>query len=90
VLRRIFGPTKQRDGTWKIKINDELDKLIRHKNIINRIRTQRLSCFGNLNRMPEERIIKKVTQMETDVNTTTWETKINKRNALQSNDSSYS
>jgi hypothetical protein len=29
VLRRIFGPTKERDGT-RIKINDELDELIRH------------------------------------------------------------
>jgi hypothetical protein len=34
VLRRTFGPTKGRDGTWRIKTNDELDDLIRHKNII--------------------------------------------------------
>ena len=27
VLRKIFGPTKERDGTWRIKTNDELDKL---------------------------------------------------------------
>jgi hypothetical protein len=27
---KIFGPTKERDGTWRIKTNDELDKLIRH------------------------------------------------------------
>ena len=26
-LRRIFGPTKERDGTWRIKTNDELDEL---------------------------------------------------------------
>ena len=35
VLRKIFGPTKERDGTGRIKTNYELDKLIRHKNIIN-------------------------------------------------------
>ena len=35
VLRKIFGPTKERDGTWRIKTNAELDELIRHKNIIN-------------------------------------------------------
>jgi hypothetical protein len=35
VLRRIFGLTKQRDGTWKIKTNNKLYELIRHKNIIN-------------------------------------------------------
>ena len=26
VLRKIFGPTKERDGTWRIKTNDELDE----------------------------------------------------------------
>jgi hypothetical protein len=43
VLRKIFGPTKERDGTWRIKANEELDKLIRRKNIINYIKSQRLS-----------------------------------------------
>jgi len=35
VLRKIFGPTKERHSTWRIKTNDEL---IRHKNIINHIK----------------------------------------------------
>jgi len=56
VFRKIFGPTKERDGTWRIKTNDVL---IRHKNIINHIKAQRLSWFGRLHRMPEERMIKK-------------------------------
>jgi hypothetical protein len=43
VLRRIFGPTKERDATWRIKTNDELDELIRNKYIINHIKAQRLS-----------------------------------------------
>ena len=60
VLRKIFDPTKERDGTWRIKTNDELDKLIRHKNIINHIKAQRLSWFGHLQGMPEERMVKKV------------------------------
>jgi hypothetical protein len=42
VLRKIFGPTEERDGTWRIKTN-ESDKLIRHKNIMNYIKVQRLS-----------------------------------------------
>jgi hypothetical protein len=25
VLRKIFGRTKEQDGTWRIKINKELD-----------------------------------------------------------------
>jgi hypothetical protein len=60
VLRRIFGPTKERDGTWRIKAKDELDELIRHKNIINYIKAQRLSWFGHLHRMPEGRMVKRV------------------------------
>jgi len=57
VLRRIFGPTKEGDGTWRIKTNDEL---IRHKNIINHIKIQRLSWFGHSHRMAEERMVKRV------------------------------
>jgi hypothetical protein len=58
-LKRILGPTKEREGTWSIETNGELDELIRHKNIINHIKTQRLIWFGHLHRMPEERMVKK-------------------------------
>jgi hypothetical protein len=60
VLRKIYGRTKERDGTWRNKTNDELDKLIRHKNTINYIKAQRFSWFGHLQRMPEERMLKRV------------------------------
>ena len=60
VLRKIFVLAKERDSTWKMKTNDELDKLIRHKNIINYIKAERLSWFGHLHRMSEERVVKKV------------------------------
>jgi hypothetical protein len=43
-----------------IKTNDELDKLIRHRNIINYIKAQRLSWFGHLHQILEERMVKKV------------------------------
>jgi len=59
VLRKIFGPKKERDGTWRIKTNDELDELIRYKNIINHTKAQRLSWFGHLQRTLEERMVKK-------------------------------
>jgi len=59
VLGRIFGSTKESDGTWRIKTNCELDELIRYKNIINYIKAQRLSWFGHLHRMLEERMVKK-------------------------------
>jgi hypothetical protein len=51
ILRRIFGPTKE-NQMWRVKTNEELDKLIKHKNIINYINAQRLSWFGHVQRMP--------------------------------------
>jgi hypothetical protein len=51
ILRRIFGPTKERDGTWRIKTNDELNNLIKNEDIINYIAAQRLGWFGRVYRM---------------------------------------
>jgi len=31
ILRKIFGPTKEVDGLWRIKTNEELDELIKRK-----------------------------------------------------------
>jgi len=59
ILRGIFGPTKE-NQTWRIKTDEELDKLIKHKNIVNCIKAQRLSLFGHIQRMPEARANKKI------------------------------
>jgi hypothetical protein len=59
ILRRIFGPTKQ-NQIWRIKTNEELDKLIKHRNIFNYIKAQRLSWFGNVQRMTDTKIVKKI------------------------------
>jgi len=56
ILRRIFGPTKEKQ-IWGVKTNEELDKLIKHKNIINYIKAQRLSWFGHVQRMPDTRYL---------------------------------
>jgi len=40
--------------------NSGFKGLIRYKNRINQIKTQRLSWFGHLYRMPEERMVKRV------------------------------
>jgi hypothetical protein len=31
VLRKIYGPTQDNDGTWRIKINEEVETLIKKK-----------------------------------------------------------
>ena len=60
ILRKTFGPTKEDNGNWRIKTNKELDELIKHRNIINYVKAQRLSWFGHINRMPETSTIKKI------------------------------
>jgi len=34
ILRKIFGPTKEANGIWRIKTNKEMDELIKNRNII--------------------------------------------------------
>ena len=57
VLRRIYGPTKEKDGTW-IKSNEELYRLTGNKNI-NYIKAQNLAWFGHVHRMPDNSMVKK-------------------------------
>jgi hypothetical protein len=45
---------------WRIKTNDELNKLIGNKSIINYIKPQRLGWLEQVHRMPDERMVKKV------------------------------
>jgi hypothetical protein len=59
ILRRIFGPTKE-NHIWRVKTNEELNKMIKHKNIINYIKAQRLSWLGQVQKMPDTRTVKKM------------------------------
>ena len=60
ILRKIFGPTKEANGIWRIKTNKELVELIKHRNMISYVKVQRLSWFGHTNRMPETSIVKRI------------------------------
>ena len=59
ILRKIFGPTYE-NGSWRIKTNQELDKIIKHNNIINFTRAQRLGWYGHIERMQETRMVKAI------------------------------
>jgi hypothetical protein len=59
ILRKIFGLTKELNGLWRIKTNEELDNLIRH-NIIRFIKSQRLRRLGHVERMSKEREVTKI------------------------------
>jgi hypothetical protein len=55
---RIFGPARDGDGTWIIKTNDELNNLVRNRNIITYNTAQRWSFFGPVCRMTNDRMVK--------------------------------
>jgi hypothetical protein len=59
ILRRIFVPTKE-NQIWSVKTNEKSNKLIKHKNLINYIKAQRLIWFGHVRRMPDTRTVKKI------------------------------
>jgi hypothetical protein len=59
ILRKIFGPTYENDS-WQIKTNQELDKVIKYKNIINFARAQTLGWFGHIERIQETRMVKAI------------------------------
>jgi len=59
VLRKIFDPTNE-NGICRIKTNQELDKIIKHKNTINFIRAQRLGWLGDIERMQGIRMVKAI------------------------------
>jgi hypothetical protein len=60
ILRKIFRPTKESNGLWRIKTNEELDDLIQQQNVIWFIKSQRLKWIGHVERMPQEREVTRI------------------------------
>jgi len=63
IFRRIYGP-KYEDGEWKIRMNRELEELSKGENIGKLIKGQRISWLGHLERMEEDRMLKKIFTQE--------------------------
>jgi hypothetical protein len=54
-LRRIFGPKREEDGSWKKLHNDELHSLYSSPNIVRVIKSRRMRWAGHVARMGEGR-----------------------------------
>ena len=63
IFRRIYGP-KYEDGEWKSRKNRELEELSKGENIVKWIKGQRVSWLGQLERMEEDRMPKKIFTQE--------------------------
>jgi hypothetical protein len=59
ILRKIFGPINV-DNTWRIRLNTEIDKLIKGADIVRIIKAQRIKCVGHIQRMDQARPTRKL------------------------------
>jgi hypothetical protein len=55
VLRRIFGPKREEDGSWRKLHNDELHSLYSSPKIVRVIKSRRMRWTGHVERMGEGR-----------------------------------
>jgi hypothetical protein len=54
VLRRIFGPKREEDGSWRKLRNDELHSLYSLLNVVRVIKSRRMKWAGHVARMGGE------------------------------------
>ena len=58
IFRRIYG-AEYENGEWKSRRNRELEEMSKGENIVKWIKGQRISWLGHLERMEEDRMLKK-------------------------------
>jgi hypothetical protein len=59
-LRKIFGPKREEDGSWRKLHNDELHSLYSSPNIVRVIKSRRTRWAGHVARMAEGRGIYRI------------------------------
>jgi hypothetical protein len=57
VLRRIFGPKREEDGSWRKLHNDELHSLCSSPNIVRAIKSRRLRWVEDVARMGRGQVL---------------------------------
>jgi hypothetical protein len=60
VLRKIFGPKREEDESWRKLHNDELHSLYSSPNIVRVIKSRRMRWAGHVTRMGEGRGVSRV------------------------------
>jgi hypothetical protein len=62
ILRKIYWPTQNPDGTWRIKTNDELRHRMKQEDTIKFIKSQKLRWAAHVMRMENTRTTRKITE----------------------------
>jgi hypothetical protein len=60
ILRKIFGPVQNEDGSWKIRMNHALSELKGNTDIVRFIKSRRIAWLGHGMWMDEKRTPKRV------------------------------
>jgi hypothetical protein len=60
VLRKIFGPKREEDGSWRKLHNDELHSLYSSRNTVRVVKSRRMRGAGHVARMGEGRGVYRV------------------------------
>jgi hypothetical protein len=55
MLKRIFGPKREEDGSWRKLHNDEIHSLYTSPNVVRMIKSSRMMWVGHVARMREGR-----------------------------------
>jgi len=62
ILRKIYGPAQNEDGSWRIRMNYELNELIGHADIVRFIKSRRITWLGHVMRMDDKGTPKRILQ----------------------------
>jgi hypothetical protein len=62
ILRKIFGPVQNEDGSWRVRMNYELNELIGNADIVRFIKIRRMAWLGHVMRMADKRTPKRILQ----------------------------
>jgi hypothetical protein len=62
ILRKIFGSVQNEDGSWRIRMNYELNELIGNADIVRFIKSRRIAWLGHVMRMDDKRTPKIILQ----------------------------
>ena len=60
ILRKIFGPVQNEDGSWRIRMNYELNILIEGADIASFIKSRRIAWLAHVMRMNDKRTSKRI------------------------------
>ena len=61
-MRKIYGPVQNKDGSWRIRMNYELNELTGNADIVRFIKSRRIAWLGHVMRMDGKRTPKRILQ----------------------------